>query len=100
LAITDTGAAKGLLALAGFAEAEGESESNGTRERIYRENGRLVREQWNGDSSYGEYSVVLGERFTLELQGRADSLEDLKAALNDIDLAGIEALKDVGVARN
>jgi hypothetical protein len=97
LEIVDTGSAKGLLAMAGFAGMEGESETDGVVEKVYRDDGRLVREYWDREASTGEYSVVLGDRFTVKVQGQADDVGDLKDALADIDLRGLEALKGEGV---
>lgn len=99
LEIVDTGSAKGLLALAGFSGMEGESETDGTVEKIYRKNGRLVREYWDRTGSNGEYSVVVGERFTVKVEGEADDLDDLRDAVDDLDLRGLEKLKNEGVAR-
>jgi hypothetical protein len=100
LQITDTGTAKGLLALAGWAGVEGENETDTGYDKTYHENGRLVHEQWDRSSSRGEYGVVLGERFTVKLEGEAESIDDFKAALADLDLDALEALKGEGVANN
>ncbi|HEY4366133.1 MAG TPA: Yip1 family protein [Steroidobacteraceae bacterium] len=95
LEITDTGTAKGLLAFAGWAGMEGEKQSDGGYEKTYRADGRLVHEEWSGSS--GQYTVVLGDRFTVELQGDADNIDQLKSALGELNLAGLEALKNEGV---
>jgi hypothetical protein len=100
LQITDTGTAKGLLALAGWAGIEGENQTASGYEKTYHEDGRLVHEQWDRSSSRGEYAVVLGERFTVKIEGQAESIDDLKAALADLDLAALEAMKGEGVAKN
>ena len=100
LQVTDTGTAKGLLALAGWANIEGENETATGYEKTYHEDGRLVHEQWDRSSSRGEYAVVLGDRFTVKVEGQADSIDDLKAALVDLDLAALEAMKGEGVANN
>jgi Yip1 domain len=100
LQVTDTGTAKGLLSLAGWAGIEGENETATGYDKTYHEDGRLVHEQWDRGSSRGEYTVVLGDRFTVKLEGQADSIDDLKAALADLDLAALEALKGEGVAKN
>ncbi len=94
LEIVDTGSAKGLLALAGFSGMEGERESNGTIEKVYRDDGRLVREYWDRQASSGEYVVVVGDRFTVKVAGQADDLDGLKDALDDIDLDELESLKE------
>ena len=98
LEITDTGTAKGLLAFAGWAGMEGEKQSSNGYEKTYRADGRLIHEEWSGSS--GEYTVVLGDRFTVELKGDADNIDQLKAALGELDLAALEALKNEGVKTN
>jgi hypothetical protein len=95
LDITDTGSAKGLLALAGWVGVEGEKQSERGYEKTYRNDGRLVHEECDG--SYGEFAVVLGDRFTVSLQGEAGSIDELKAALSAVDLKGLEALKGEGL---
>ena len=100
LQVTDTGSAKGLLALAGWAGIEGENETATGYDKTYHEDGRLIHEQWDRSSSRGEYAVVLGDRFTVKIEGQAESIDDLKAALTDLDLAALEAMKGEGVAKN
>jgi len=99
LEITDTGSAKGLLSLAGWAGMEGERESSDGYEKTYRKDGRLIHEEWNRNESYGEYSVVLGDRFTVKVNGEAGSVNELVAALGEVDLRGLEALKHEGVSK-
>ena len=98
LQITETGSAKGLLGLASWAGVEGEQQTDEGFEKTYRQNGRLIHEEWNG--SHGEYTVVLGDRFTVQVNGDAASIDDLKAALTDVDLSALEALKNEGVKAN
>jgi hypothetical protein len=100
LQITDVGSAKSLLALAGWAGIEGENETSSGYDKTYREDGRLIHEQWDRGSSRGQYGLVLGERFTIKIEGEADSIDDLKAAIADLDLEALEAMKDEGVAQN
>ena len=100
LQVTDTGTAKGLLGLAGWAGIEGENETATGYDKTYHEDGRLIHEQWDRSSSRGEYAVVVGERFTVKLDGQAERIDDLKAALADLDLAALEAMKGEGVAQN
>jgi hypothetical protein len=100
LQITDTGTAKGLLALAGWAGIEGENETATGYDKTYHDSGRLIHEQWDRSSSRGEYGMVLGDRFTVKIEGEADSIDDLKAALADLDLEALEALKGEGVKKN
>ncbi|HMN47199.1 MAG TPA: Yip1 family protein [Povalibacter sp.] len=95
LDITDTGSAKGLLGLASWAGVEGEKQTSSGYEKTYRTDGRLVHEEWRG--SDGEYAVVLGERFTVKVSGQAASIDELKSAIAEVDLGGLEALSNEGV---
>lgn len=99
LEITDMGSTKGLMALAGFVGVESDKQTEHGYEKIYRDNGRLVQEEWDGQSRHGEFSIVIGERFQVKVNGQGLDMNQLKAALGGLNLAGLEALKDHGVKR-
>lgn len=93
LELNDTGGAKGLLALANWAGVEQEREWSGGYERDHLVNGRMVHERWDAASGSGEYGVIVGRRFSVEISGRVSGMEELKAALGaGVDLARLEAL--------
>jgi hypothetical protein len=96
LEIFDAAGAAGIMAMAGWAGTESESEGNGRRERVYSEGGRSIREEWDSNSNSGRYEVLLGQRFIASVDGSGVTAEQLKAALAQIDLAQLERLKDVG----
>jgi len=98
LEITDTGSAKGLLGLASWAGVEGEKHTANGYEKTYRSDGNLIHEEWRG--SNGEYAVVLAERFTVKVSGQAADMDELKSAISDVDLSGLEALRNEGVKTN
>ena len=100
LEISDTGSMKGLLGLAGWAAMQSDQETDHSYERFYKQDGRLVHEQWDRQSKNGEFSVVLGERFLVKVSGKADSMDELKTAVASLDLSGLEALKNQGVQKN
>ncbi|MHB8446926.1 MAG: Yip1 family protein [Rudaea sp.] len=97
LEIADSGSAKGIMALAGAVNVESDNETDHGYDKTYKQDGRLVHEQWNTQSKYGEFSIVLGDRFSVKVSGNADSIDQLKAAVGSINLAGLEALKNQGV---
>ncbi|MGA9334231.1 MAG: Yip1 family protein [Rudaea sp.] len=100
LEITDTGGAKGIMALAGFAGMDQEKQDNNGYEKTWHQDGRMIHEQWNKSGS-GEYTVVLGDRFVVEVNGSGvANIDTIKAAAASINLAGLEALKGQGVSRN
>jgi hypothetical protein len=100
LEITDAGTAKGLLALADWSGMENETETDTGYEKTYREDGRLIHEQWDREGKNGEYAVVLGDRFTVKVSGGGNDLDDLKDAVGQVDLRALERLKNEGVKEN
>ena len=97
LEVTDMGSAKGIMAMAGWAALQQERETDHGYEKTYKQDGRLVHEEWDSQDKHGEFSIVLGDRFTVKLSGNADSIDQLKGAVGSINLAGLEALKAQGV---
>jgi len=99
LEITDSGGAKGFMALAGFAGLEEDKQTDHGYEKTYHQDGRLVHEEWN-NSGNGEFTVILGERFVVAVHGSGiANMEALKLALANMNLAGLEALKSTGVKK-
>lgn len=99
LEITDTGGAAGFMAMAGWANIEKSSEEGSRTERVGREGDRMIKEVWDSDAKSGEYTMVVGNRFIVEVKGSAGSPADLKAAANSVDIARLESLKSEGVKR-
>jgi hypothetical protein len=101
LEITDTGTLKGLVGFAnGWAGVEQDSETDTGYEKTYRKDGQLVHEKWDSRSRYGEYGVIVGDRFSVSVSGNATSIDALKAAVGDVDLAGLAVLKNEGIQPN
>jgi hypothetical protein len=93
LEINDTGGAKGILALASWANVEEEKEWQGGYEKTYRADGRIVHERWDSASGNGEYSLIVGDRFSVELSGHASNIDELKSTLaNGVNLDGLETV--------
>ena len=101
LQITDTGSLKGLVGFAsGWAGVEQDTETDTGYDKTYKSGGQLVHEKWDTRGNSGEYGVVVGDRFTVDVSGSAASIDELKAAVASINLAGLEALKNQGVQPN
>jgi hypothetical protein len=94
------GTAKGLMAMAGAMAPEEEHSTDHGYEKTYTADGRLTHEAWDDQSRRGEYSVVVGQRFTVKAHGAAASVDDLKQAVASVDLDRLEALREQGVTRN
>lgn len=97
LEITDAGTAKGLLGLASWANVEGEKEANGRYEKTFREDGKLVHEEWDSNDSSGQYAIVVGDRFTVTVTGQVGSVGELRDAVEQLDLDGLAELRTEGV---
>ncbi|HET6632147.1 MAG TPA: Yip1 family protein [Rhodanobacteraceae bacterium] len=98
LTITDLGGASGVMGLAHLA-GESEKQTDTGYEKTYQQDGSMVHEEWDSRSKRGTFSTTIADRFTVELTGRADSMDDLKHAVASVDLQGLAALKDHGITR-
>ena len=99
LEITDTGGAKGFMALAGFAGIEEDKQTDHGYEKTYHQDGRMIHEEWNNGGN-GEFTVILGDRFLVSVKGSGvANVDALKAAVAGLNLAGLEALKNQGVKK-
>ncbi|MEO9078223.1 MAG: Yip1 family protein [Rhodanobacter sp.] len=97
LEVSDTGGAKGLMAMASAMAPEAEKETDHGYEKTYKSDGNLVHEEWDNQPKSGEYSVVVGQRFTVKAHGNVDSIDQLKKAVGSVDLRKLESMKDSGV---
>ena len=84
----------GLGALAGLGAAFGVEQSredaNGY-ERTGSVNGQMQTEEWHKDGR-GKFAVTLANRFMIEAEGQAASIDELKAAVAAVDKAALEGL--------
>ena len=100
LEIVDMGSGSGLMSLAGWAMVQRERETDTGFERVRKRDGRMSREVWDSQSLSGTSAVVLGERFLVSVSGVAEEFKDLQSALDEIDLDGLEKLRDEGVNKS
>ena len=100
LEVTDAGGAGAMLGLASWMGAmNSEKEDDNGAERTRKEGNRLVHERLSKRGGDNEYSVVLGDRFIVKAAGTVD-LGGLKGGVSGLNLAKLESMKDVGVAKN
>jgi hypothetical protein len=101
LEITDTGSLKGLVGFAaGWAGVEQETETDSGYDKTYQSGGQIVHEKWDNRAHQGEYGVIVANRFSVAVSGSANDVGELKAALANVNLAGLQALQNVGVRAN
>lgn len=97
LEVSDSGGAKGLVALATSMAPEEEKQTDHGYEKTWSADGNLMHEAWDSQSKYGEYSIMVGQRFSVKASGNVDGIDQLKQAVASVDLAKLAALKNVGV---
>lgn len=90
--ITDLGSMAGLTALAAGMNGHATKETASGYEKTETINGRLTSEEWDRDSKSGKFSVVYGDRFSVQADGSAGSIDDLKAAVRAVDGGRLEAM--------
>ena len=97
--ITDAGG-MGRMALLGAAwmQFEVDKESSEGYERTTEYEGYPAYETYrSGDRPRAELQFVVGERFFVSVEGQNVEMDDLKDAVDDLDLGDLEAMKDEGV---
>ena len=92
LAVTDLGAMAGMAAMAGAMNVESSKETASGYEKVGMVGGRLTTEEWDREAKSGRYSILVGERFSVEANGNADSVDVLKRAVASVDAGRLEAL--------
>jgi len=92
LSVTDMGAMAGLAVMAGAVDAQSSSETATGYEKVGKVGGRLTTEEWDREAKSGRYSVVVGDRFTVEAHGNAESVDALKQAVASVDFGRLEGL--------
>lgn len=92
LEITDTGGAAGLMGMAAWLGVQGEREDANRREVTRREGDRMVREEVDKRGGRNKFTMVVGNRFVVSAQGRAD-IGTLKSSVAGLELGKLESLK-------
>ena len=100
LKITDPGTLSGLASMAAmWMNMELDKETDTGYEKTGTANGRRFHEKYDKSSKSGEYTIIVGNRFMVDLHGRGIDMPTMKKAIDQINLAKLEALKEVGVKK-
>jgi hypothetical protein len=84
-----------LGALAGIGAAMGVEQSRedaDSYEKTGTVGGQMQTESWNKTSNRGKFGMVVGNRFMIEADGQAASLDELKAAVATVDQGNLLSL--------
>lgn len=90
--ITDLAAMGGFAALGSALNIESNRTTATGYERVGKVDGRMVTESWDEPSRTGSYSVVVGNRFVVQADSQGIDMNDLKKAIQRIDLKNLEKL--------
>jgi hypothetical protein len=99
ITISDVGAMTGMGAMAAYAwaAAEIDSETETGYERTTKIKGYRGFEKYDRQNKFGEISLLVAGRFVVEVEGNDVSVDALKEALDKVDLGKLEGMKNVGV---
>jgi hypothetical protein len=92
LSVTDMGAMGGLAALGGAFNVQSSKQTGTEYERVGKIDGRMTTEKFNSERKSGSYGTLVGDRVMVQAEGKAASIDVLKAAVASIDLAKVERL--------
>jgi hypothetical protein len=92
LSLTDMGPMGAFAALGGIFGASASEETDTSYSKIGQVDGRTTVEEFNRDTNFGKYAVVVGNRIMVEAAGTGASMDALKAAVAAVDLGRAEAL--------
>jgi hypothetical protein len=99
--IVDMGSMKGITAFTSMAwtMAEFDRETDSGYERTTTYKNFKAFEEYDNESKHGEIQLMIAERFLVQVDGYDITMEDLKDALDRIDLKKLESLKGVGTEK-
>jgi hypothetical protein len=90
--IIDMGTAGAIAGLASAIKVDQSKETSTGYEKVSTAGGRIVTEEYDRAAKRGKYGAVVGSRFAVEARGEQVAMNDLKAAVDAVNLAQLEAL--------
>lgn len=99
LKITDLGSVSGLTGFAayGWYLVDIDKETETGYEKTFTYKGHKGFEKYDNDGKYGEVSILVAKRFIVEANGNSVSMDQIKSAVDAIDIGKLESWKDFGV---
>jgi hypothetical protein len=94
LRVIDMAAVGGLASIAGAMGVEHSEENADGYERMFKQGDQMVTEKWSKSGSNGSYGVVVGDRFMIQAEGQAASIDELKGAVATVDQDDLVGLAD------
>ncbi len=101
LKVTDMGSISGLSGMAAYGwymvDIDKENETGYEKTITYK--GNKGYEKYDNEGKYGELNIFVAKRFVVEANGNSVSMDQMKAAVDMIDIGKLESWKDVGVEK-
>jgi hypothetical protein len=92
LKISDMSALGALAGLGAAMGVEQSKEDANSYEKTTSVNGQMQTEAWNKTTNSGKYGITINNRFLIEAEGQAGSVEELKQAVTSIDQDDLQDL--------
>ena len=92
LSVADLGAMGALASLGTAFNVNSSKETAGGYERTTTADGRLINEKWDSADRRGNYTTVLGNRFSISAEGTAPDANAFKAVVGAVDAGRLAAL--------
>lgn len=92
LEVTDMAAMGALGGLAAALNVQSNRQTATGYEKTQTIGGRMVSEEWDNQASDGKYATTVANRFMVEADGNANSIDELKAAVAAVGLDRLEAM--------
>ncbi len=92
LSVTDMGAMGGLAALGGALNVQSSKQEGTSYEKIGKVDGRMTTEKFDSARKSGSYGTIVGDRVMVQAEGKAASIDVLKAAVVAVDLGKVAGL--------
>ena len=99
LKVTDLGSVSGLSGLAayGWYMVDIDKETETGYEKTFTYKGNKGFESYDNQGKNGEVSVLVAKRFVIEVNGNQVTMDQIKAAVDKIDIGKLESWKDFGI---
>lgn len=92
LEVTDLGGAAALVGMAGAFNVNSSKQTATGYEKVGKVNGQMTVENYDTASQHGEFSVIVGDRFSVKATGDKVTMDELKAAVGSVPAARLEGL--------
>lgn len=92
LEVTDMAAMGAFASMASAFNVQSDRETATSYEKVSNVNGRMTDEEFDRQARSGKYSVLVGNRFVVEANGSGVDINDLKAAVQSVDLNHLQSL--------